>query len=439
MNHRMRYLAAGVFSLLFLGLIYSWSNFSASIGQEFGWDRESMRLVFTVSIISFCLGGMLGARLNKRLSFKPALLIAAVLLVGGFALTPLIIDAGGLPVLYVCYGVLCGGGCGIAYNVVISTVNAWFPDRVGFSSGALMMGFGLGGLILGTAAAAGIEMVGWRTVFLVLAVLIALVLGAAVLVIKPIGSLRGMASQNASGKVSGAVEADVHKDESSASAYRVSGVSATRSPLFWIYCIWATCALCAGLMIIGDAKSSALSVGLEAGFATLLVGLVSTANGVARIVIGVVFDRFGLRIVVAISTLSALFGAIALALSFMPGMLVPALFVVGALLVGFSYGCIPVISSAFTLSHYGPLRYPENLALANAIMAPAALLSSLVAGYAREIGGAANGDFAVYAAVSLITVVALGVFVLFARRLLRTKPLNFSDNLLEASEQGRTA
>ena len=34
MNHRMRYLAAGVLSLLFLGLIYSWSNFSSAIGQE---------------------------------------------------------------------------------------------------------------------------------------------------------------------------------------------------------------------------------------------------------------------------------------------------------------------------------------------------------------------------------------------------------------------
>ncbi|MEG0418169.1 MAG: hypothetical protein RR611_07320, partial [Gordonibacter sp.] len=76
MNHRMRYLAAGVLSLLFLGLIYSWSNFSAPIGQEYGWDRESMRLVFTVSIIGFCAGGLLGARLNKKLSFKPALLIA---------------------------------------------------------------------------------------------------------------------------------------------------------------------------------------------------------------------------------------------------------------------------------------------------------------------------------------------------------------------------
>ena len=85
MNHRMRYLAAGVLSLLFLGLIYSWSNFSSAIGQEFGWDRESMRLVFTLSIITFCFGGFFGAKLNERLSFRATLLVAAVLLAGGFA------------------------------------------------------------------------------------------------------------------------------------------------------------------------------------------------------------------------------------------------------------------------------------------------------------------------------------------------------------------
>ena len=85
MNHRMRYLAAGVLSLLFLGLIYSWSNFSSAIGQEFGWDRESMRLVFTLSIITFCFGGFFGAKLNERLSFRATLLVAAALLAGGFA------------------------------------------------------------------------------------------------------------------------------------------------------------------------------------------------------------------------------------------------------------------------------------------------------------------------------------------------------------------
>ncbi len=415
MNHRMRYLATGVLSLLFLGLIYSWSNFSAPIGEEFGWDRESMRFVFTLSIIAFCLGGYFGARLNARLSFRSTMLIAGVLLVGGFASTALVLDAGGLPALYVTYGVLCGGGCGIAYNVIIATVNAWFPERVGFSSGALMMGFGLGGLVLGTAAAAGIDLAGWRTVFLVLAALIALVMGATALVIKPAPmiALDPSSDDGSSGHAGERAAAGAPRAESE--------TPMVRTPLFWVYSVWATCAICAGLMIIGDAKPAALAVGLEAGFATLLVGLVSTTNGVARIVIGVVFDRFGLRAVMASASLAAMAGAATLACSFAPGTRVPALFVAGALLVGFSYGCVPVIASAFARSQFGQKHYAENLALANFNMASAALLSSFAAGGARALGGVENGDFAVYAAVALIVVVALAGFAAFFRLLRRNQ------------------
>ncbi len=433
-GHRMCYLAVGVLSLLFLGLIYSWSNFSTPIGQEFSWDRESMRLVFTISIISFCVGGLLGARLNKKFSFKPALLIAGALLVGGFASTALLINRGGLLVLYVSYGVLCGGGCGIAYNVIISTVNAWFPDRVGFSSGALMMGFGLGGLILGTAAAGGIDVVGWRVVFLVLAVLIAVVVGVTALVIKPVNRVQVACSKDATKQDTSVASVERHGKDA-VKVPRQQNASVVRSPLFWIYVIWEICPLCVGLVIIGDAKQAALAVGLEVGLATLLVGLVSTTNGLARIVIGVVYDRFGLCVVVALSSLSALIGALALAFSFAPGIRMPILFVIGALLVGFSYGCIPVISSAFTLEQYGPGKYPENLALANFAMAPAAILSSLVAGSARDMGGAANGDFAVYAVVSAVTLVALAVFAVFARQLHRGEERDGAGDMLEVLEK----
>lgn len=52
--------------------------------------------------------------------------------------------SGSLIVLYVCYGIIASLGVGINFNVVLATVGKWFPDRIGFSSGAMMMGFGYG-------------------------------------------------------------------------------------------------------------------------------------------------------------------------------------------------------------------------------------------------------------------------------------------------------
>lgn len=79
--------------------------------------------------------------------------------------------------LYLTYGVLTGLGIGIAYNVVIGTVSAWFPDQKGLCSGCLMMGFGASSLILGNAADALFKSAfGWRTTYIILGASICIVL-----------------------------------------------------------------------------------------------------------------------------------------------------------------------------------------------------------------------------------------------------------------------
>lgn len=78
-------------------------------------------------------------------------MLSATLLVCGFAGTALLAPQG-IWALYLCYGVLIGCGTGLGYNVAIATVTLWFPDRTGFASGVMFMGFGLGSLTLGTPA-----------------------------------------------------------------------------------------------------------------------------------------------------------------------------------------------------------------------------------------------------------------------------------------------
>ena len=75
-----------------------------------------------------------------------------------------------LYLLYIFYGVLCGTGVGIGYNCVISTINKWFPDKAGFSSGMLLMGFGTGGLVLGGIVDIMMDNMGLFTTFRYLAI-----------------------------------------------------------------------------------------------------------------------------------------------------------------------------------------------------------------------------------------------------------------------------
>lgn len=148
---RWFYLTIGVITMSFAGVLYAWSILKSPLSKEFGWSTSQLALNFTIAMSFFCIGGLLGANLIKRIGCLITLIIAGVLSAIGFISTALLQDVSVI-MLYFSYGVLSGLGIGIAYNVVISTVSAWFPDKKGLCSGCLMMGFGASALILGNIA-----------------------------------------------------------------------------------------------------------------------------------------------------------------------------------------------------------------------------------------------------------------------------------------------
>ena len=87
-------------------------------------------------------------------------------------------------------------GVGIGYNCVISTVNKWFPDKAGLASGVMMMGFGLGGIVLGGVVNILIGSVGLFNTFKILAVAIAVILLLGVILLKtPHAKVQAVSSQ----------------------------------------------------------------------------------------------------------------------------------------------------------------------------------------------------------------------------------------------------
>ena len=60
MSSRWALLVLGVILLLFLGLIYGWSIFRSPLQSEFGWTDSQASLTFSISMMTFCLGGLVG-------------------------------------------------------------------------------------------------------------------------------------------------------------------------------------------------------------------------------------------------------------------------------------------------------------------------------------------------------------------------------------------
>ena len=221
---RSLFLALSTFALLFLGLIYAFSMFATPISTSFGLEKDAVGLTFNIMMVAFCIGAVIGSQIEKAIGVRSTLVIAALMFLGGFVGAGLF-GSGSIAAVYLCYGVLGGLAVGIGYNSVIATTNMWFPDKVGFSSGVLMMGFGLGSLILGTLAVNLIPAVGLSVVFAGIGVITcAVVIVLALLLQRPpanVTKIMAPGKETASGYDPGDEDAPL------------------KSPTFYVYWIWA--------------------------------------------------------------------------------------------------------------------------------------------------------------------------------------------------------
>ncbi len=65
---RLGYGITGFILLIFLGMIYAWSIFIRPLEAEFGWLRSQTSLIFTISMIGFCVGNLAAGQITPKTS-----------------------------------------------------------------------------------------------------------------------------------------------------------------------------------------------------------------------------------------------------------------------------------------------------------------------------------------------------------------------------------
>lgn len=370
---RWGYLILGTISLMVAGVIYAWSILKAPLVEEFGWSGSELALNFTLTMCFYCLGGFFGGLFSKRLGSRISLLAAAVLSGLGFFLTSRL--SGGVVTLYLSYGVIAAFGIGISYNVIISTVSAWFPDQKGLCSGALLMGFGTSALVVGKLASALIEGPGWRTAFLTVGILLAVVLTVTALLLRRPGE----------NDVLPQPQQKRSADEESFEPKDYPTGEMLRRPSFWLAFFCIVCLAAVGNTVFSFARDLALSVGAKAAFASTLVGILSVCNGLGRIAVGLVFDRYGRkRTMLLANGLTILAAGITLTAVLTNSL---PLCVAGLCATGFSYGSAPTITSAFTSGFYGTKYFPLNYSVMNFNLMGASFAATAAGSLVESTGG----------------------------------------------------
>ena len=396
---RWAYLCIGVVAMLFAGVLYAWSILKSPLTDVFGWGPSELALNFTLAMSFFCIGGLLGARISKSAGHRIVCMIAGGLSAAGFLLTAAL-QGGSVLMLYVTYGVLAGMGIGIAYNVVIATVSAWFPDQKGLCSGCLMMGFGASALILGNIADALFKStLGWRFTYVLLGISICVVLVLAGLLLrKP--DPQTVLPQPKSAKSTGG---EAFEQRSYTSVQMLCRAS------FWMAFVSISFLAAVGSSVISFAKDLALSVRAPEALAVSLVGVLSVCNGLGRILTGALFDAIGRRKTMILANILTICAASVTLLAVSVGSL--PLCVAGLCLTGLSYGACPTITAAFTSSFFGMKHFSTNMA----IMTFTVMGGSLIATVSNKVLEVTGGYTATFIMLLSLTFAAL-ILNIFIRK-----------------------
>lgn len=408
---RYLYLFASAASFLVLGLVYAWSLFATPLAEIYGWEMSAVKVTFTICMMAFCIGGLIGVRVLKRLGVRGAILLAATLLVCGFAGTALLASQG-IWALYVCYGALIGCGTGLGYNVTIATVTLWFPDRTGFASGVMFMGFGLGSLTLGTLTRTIINAAG-------IPVALGIVAATACIVFVFLACFLKRAPENIAEilKVNAQEEALAQEELSSDAEFALDAQPAMdvtaderrifHDPAFYGYYLWAIIILGAGLVVIGTSMQGGLELGVHEAFAATLVGIIPIVNGLSGLTMGVIYDKKGLQFSMILVATVSFTACTILACSFFfhQGWL----YVIGCLMMVMGYGSVAPQATAFARERYGAKRFPHHLAIVNTDIAGGSAFQQVVMSACSGI------SLLVYATMAVAGAVAFVTSLLFAR------------------------
>ena len=303
-NRRSLGATAGTILVMFsLGTFYAWSVFVRPLEEEFGASRSAVSLVFSIGIVAFTIGMLVGPRLLGRL--QPGRAAAVALMVAGLGLA-LSASLWSLTVVMAGYGGLFGFANGLGYGLSLAVVNRELPQRRGMMTGIAVATYTLGS----AAVAPGLEHVigswGLANGFLALAIL--LFLGAA---------------------AAHTLMRDITNDEPAAAV--ANGASESLSASHALIVLWICFFLgsAVGVLVLSHASPLVASLGGTTGQSALAVTLVTLGNGLGRLAGGPLCERLPSRLMLAAA---ALWNAAAL----MPVVLSPT--VATALLAMFGIG-----------------------------------------------------------------------------------------------------
>ena len=363
------FVVAAAFAVTFVGFgsAYTFSAFVGSLQQDFGASRGSVALVFSLAGFLYFGLGVVSGPLADRWGPRRLAVIGMILTGLGLAVAGM---ARSLAEVYAAYGLGVGLGVGCAYVPAVGAVQRWFVRRRGFASGLAVSGIGVGTLVMPPLASHFIDVLGWRSAYLVLGGLAAVIGGGMALLIENDPNARG------TGPDGGPLQAGSPRKSPTGASVR----EAMRSRRF--AGLYAACLICSfGLFVpFVHLVPYARDHGIAPPAAVLLLGVIGVGSTAGRFLLGGLADRLGRR-----SALLAMFLGMALALSVWACATDLPSLAAFAFAYGIFYGGFVALLPALVMDYFGGRNVSGIIGILYTSVAFGTLVGPSAAGFAFDI------------------------------------------------------
>ena len=279
---------AAVIMQVCLGSVYAWSVFTKplmalSAADPSPWSLTRVSATFTLAMACLGIGTVIGGAWQDRVGPRVVSTVAGILYGSGFLIAALATSMHSLYGIYTGYGLFCGLGMGMGYICPVATITKWFPDMRGLMTGAAVMGFGAGALVMSPIAARMIIAVGVPQTFVTFGIVyLILIVAAAQFYADPPPGWRPAGWEPRSGVSKAASKVD----------YTVKQALGTGR--FWLLWVMISLNTSAGIMIVSQASPLAQQqIKLTVVEASAIVGVISVFNALGRVFWAWVSDFIG--------------------------------------------------------------------------------------------------------------------------------------------------
>lgn len=186
------------------GLMYSYSVFFKPLGDYFHWDRATVSLVYSASLVIRGAIAIGTGWLADKYGARKVMLICGLMLGLGLILSSQVQN---LWEFFLTYAVLLSVGLSGAFGIGTAIVARWFMKNRGLALGIVSMGSGVGTLFLVPGNERLISAFGWSSAFIILGSTAGVLMMAVALLLRPAPPAAAASNKvEASGKNSAAIK-----------------------------------------------------------------------------------------------------------------------------------------------------------------------------------------------------------------------------------------